>query len=244
MAKQHGLHPLTGTVGGMNYYYDKNLGYLVRSKPGPTKNQVKRSPAFARVRHNYKEFGAASSFARQLYDGFRPFFTWCKDKKCWPGLLEEVRSMLLMDTEHVAGERQMTTYALQGFDHFELDCESLSKKYFDQDVMIDARDGVLEAQVTVNLPQRRWGGIERFEVYSIVASIDQNQLKARRNMKYTSGIPYAKGTYVFPFTHQYVEKSWVFHGVCLVFYERCARTGNLIITKREHRNTGYIRFVG
>ena len=70
MAKAKGPFIIKGTLGGLSFY-DSVFGPIVRTKGGPTKNQIKKSPAYASVRRNNSEFANAASAGKVLRQGMR-----------------------------------------------------------------------------------------------------------------------------------------------------------------------------
>ncbi len=59
MAYQAGPLRLKGKLGDLSFYYNKEYGYLARLKGGPDKEQIAKSPKFARTRENASEFSLA-----------------------------------------------------------------------------------------------------------------------------------------------------------------------------------------
>lgn len=66
MAKQTGIFPISGKLGGQSWYETKSHEKLVRSIPVGFGERVKTEPAFANTRKNAAEFQWAASVAGQL----------------------------------------------------------------------------------------------------------------------------------------------------------------------------------
>jgi hypothetical protein len=67
MAKLSGPFKFIGTLDELNAYKMTNSdNVIVRGKPGPTARQVKTSRSFERTRENYKDFGGASVFSKEI----------------------------------------------------------------------------------------------------------------------------------------------------------------------------------
>lgn len=64
MAKQLGVNPISGTIDGYTYYFNKEYGFLLRHKGGPSKKQVKKSRQYDIPRRNMEEFGRASRYGK------------------------------------------------------------------------------------------------------------------------------------------------------------------------------------
>jgi hypothetical protein len=60
MAHQAGPLRFKGKLGGLSFYHNKQYGYLVRLKGGPDREEIARSPRFARTRENAAEFALAA----------------------------------------------------------------------------------------------------------------------------------------------------------------------------------------
>lgn len=65
MPRQAGEHPIIGTFGELNFY-KRNGQYLVREKPGPSRQKFKSHPHFALPRAQSDLFGRLSSFCGQV----------------------------------------------------------------------------------------------------------------------------------------------------------------------------------
>jgi hypothetical protein len=73
MAKFDGPFQFDGSMGGMNFYYNKVLKrWIARKNGGASKKQIETSPSLARIRENMSEFGACNElcglFRKSLLD--------------------------------------------------------------------------------------------------------------------------------------------------------------------------------
>jgi hypothetical protein len=67
MAKFDGPFQFDGSMGGMNFYYNKVLKrWIARKNGGASKQQIENSRAFARTRENMSEFGACNELSGLL----------------------------------------------------------------------------------------------------------------------------------------------------------------------------------
>lgn len=66
MAHQAGPLRFKGKLGGLSFYHNKQYGYLVRQKGGPSREQVITSEKFARTRENAAEFSFAASTGKLI----------------------------------------------------------------------------------------------------------------------------------------------------------------------------------
>ena len=65
MAKQKGPIKYIGTLGDIRHFKNKNTeGYFAGMIGGPSAEQIKTDPAFARTRENMSEFGGSANVAK------------------------------------------------------------------------------------------------------------------------------------------------------------------------------------
>src|SRR3954466_7420376 len=66
MARQTGILPLTGTIGGITFYRMQGE-YYARGKSSLDKKRIYRDKAFTRTLQNARWFGKAVRIAREVY---------------------------------------------------------------------------------------------------------------------------------------------------------------------------------
>jgi hypothetical protein len=71
MAHQAGPLRLKGKLGDLSFYHNRQHGYLVRQKGGPSKEQVASSDQFARTRENASEFSLAAGAGKLIRQAVR-----------------------------------------------------------------------------------------------------------------------------------------------------------------------------
>ena len=71
MAYQAGTLRLKGKLGDLSFYYNKQCGYLVRQKGGPSKEQIANGRNFVRIRENNTEFSLAVSIGKLFRRGVK-----------------------------------------------------------------------------------------------------------------------------------------------------------------------------
>lgn len=114
MAKQSGIHQLRGKIRGMSYYRQKGVkdGLARQINDGMSK-RVKEDEGYLNTRLNAREFGSAGSFAgaaiRAISERQR---TMLKDFATG-NLAKSVRDVIIQDTTHPWGERNLTGTAWQ-----------------------------------------------------------------------------------------------------------------------------------
>lgn len=114
MAKQSGIHQLRGKIRGMSYYRQKGVkdGLARQINDGMSK-RVKEDEGYLNTRLNAREFGSAGSFAgaaiRAISERQR---TMLKDFATG-NLAKAVRDVIIQDSTHPWGERNLTGTAWQ-----------------------------------------------------------------------------------------------------------------------------------
>lgn len=108
MAKQSGIHQLSGKVRGMSYYRQKGVSEgLARTINTGMSERVKNDAGYLNTRLNAREFGSAGSFAgaaiRAISDRQR---TMLKDFATG-ALAKAVKALITQDTTNSWGERQL-----------------------------------------------------------------------------------------------------------------------------------------
>lgn len=115
MAKQSGIHQLRGKIRGMSYYRQKGVkdGLARQINDGMSK-RVKEDEGYLNTRLNAREFGSAGSFAgaaiRAISERQR---TMLKDFATG-NLAKAVRDVIIQDTNHPWGDRNLVGTAWQG----------------------------------------------------------------------------------------------------------------------------------
>ena len=74
MAKQKGILPLVGTLGGVNYYYLNGKPVARKSGGGFNGKAIKTKASMQRVRENGREFGHCSGVNKVFRQALRPFY--------------------------------------------------------------------------------------------------------------------------------------------------------------------------
>ena len=119
MAKQVGLLRYSGTMGGVSHFKMKGLdGDFARLAGGPSKEQIKTSPEFARTRENMSEFGGSAANAKALRVGLASVLGTMGDPQL-AGRLTKVFKEINLAGAGQRGERPIELsnngYKLEGF---------------------------------------------------------------------------------------------------------------------------------
>ena len=106
MAKHKGVIRFTGTIDGLTYYESK-YGPLVRKKAGPSAEQVKKDPAFQRLRENGKEFGNCGKATKTLRAVLMPLLKDARDFQVTPRIIKLMAAIKNLDTISIRGKRNV-----------------------------------------------------------------------------------------------------------------------------------------
>jgi hypothetical protein len=242
MAKQNGMHPLKGTIDGFTYYYDKVTGHRVRRKGGPTRKQVKQSPAYELPRKNMTEFGKASSYGKKIRKGLRPLIKDCADKKVHKRFLARLLEIIKMDTLNEWGKRELQLSNLVHLRHYDLNIDTLSRLYFDLPIETRVEHGCLEVTAGVSLQKRPFRS-DAWQLHSVAMRIDIITEKTVIDEKKSDIYEFEKGRFAESFTHEIPGDDILFHGMKIVWYRYDASIDDYIALKNEGVNAGFIRYV-
>lgn len=105
MAKQKGLIGLTGTIGGVTFYYRKGKPVARLAGGGFNGDAIKQSPKMARVRENGSEFGKVSKAKKLVRLGLYPFLRDYKDVTLHGRMMTLFQQIKVLDTLSARGQR-------------------------------------------------------------------------------------------------------------------------------------------
>ncbi len=242
MARQQGNNPITGTIDGFSFYYNKEHGFLMRRKTGPTRKQVKTDSAFNLTRRNNSEFGRASSYGKLIRRGFHEMTRHCKDGTMNTRLSQRLREIMKMDNESEWGKRDLRKDNLKIFEHFEWDARSLSRQYFELPAVIKYRNGCLEAIAGISL-KTKLKGADSWKLYSIAVEVDFVSDKVSADVQQSDVYAFEKGDFAESFTHYCKDDGVLFYGMCIVWHSYDATINDYKPLKGEHVNAGFIKYV-
>ncbi len=122
---------LSGMVGNVSFYKRKDLdGVIVRTKGGPTKSMMKKSPKFANTRKRNVEFGVCSKMGAQIRHKLHKLAE-LSDYNASTALNSLASIILKTDIEHELGKRSICLSKnrdlLKGFS---FNKENLLESYF------------------------------------------------------------------------------------------------------------------
>lgn len=106
MAKQRGIKPLEGTIGGITFYKGKE-GYLAREKGGVSGERIANDPNFQRTRENGAEFGRAGNAGKLLRTSMRALINNAADARMVGRLTREFVKVIQADVTSIRGLRNV-----------------------------------------------------------------------------------------------------------------------------------------
>ena len=106
MAKQTGLLRYSGTMGGVRHFKIKGLqGDFAGQVGGPSGEQVKTAPEFARTRENMNEFGGSATAAKSVRVGLAQLMNQMSDSQLTGRLTGIMKKINLEDQSEARGYR-------------------------------------------------------------------------------------------------------------------------------------------
>jgi hypothetical protein len=141
MAKQKGIIPLTGTIGGINFYYLNGKPVARKAGGGFNGKAIKTKASMQRVRENGSEFGHCSAVNKVFRMALRPFYQGFKFTYFHSRLMTLFTRLKDLDAVHERGKRVVfegvrTTegIALLKQFHYTPDCDVRGVLPFDFDI--------------------------------------------------------------------------------------------------------------
>ena len=106
MARQKGPIKYIGTLGDIRHFKIKNTdGYFAGMIGGPTAEQIKTDPAFARTRENMSEFGGSANVAKAVRIAFAELVKSVADSRLTGRLTALMKKINKEDTTGIRGQR-------------------------------------------------------------------------------------------------------------------------------------------
>ncbi|SFN81068.1 hypothetical protein SAMN04487989_104151 [Bizionia echini] len=107
MAKQKGVIPLVGTIGGINFYYLNGKPVARVAGGGFNGEAIKTKISMERVRENASEFGDCSHVNKVFRQALRPFYTNHRFTFFHSRLMSMFTDLKKLDTDSARGSRQV-----------------------------------------------------------------------------------------------------------------------------------------
>lgn len=107
MARQKGLLKLTGTLGAVNFYVIKGVGYARKAGGGFNGEAIRRQPNMHRVRENASEFGNCSQVKKEFRLALLPFLADIKGRELHARLMQLFLGIKALDGVSERGQRSV-----------------------------------------------------------------------------------------------------------------------------------------
>jgi|GEM_PF-300981 len=107
MARQKGIFKITGTIGDINFYITKGVGYARKAGGGFNGHAIRTQASMQRVRENASEFGHCSTVKKQFRLALLPFMSAVQDKKFHSRLMQLFLQLKTLDTVSERGKRRV-----------------------------------------------------------------------------------------------------------------------------------------
>jgi hypothetical protein len=170
MAKQLGPILAKGTVGGINFYKDKDGNYILRGATGPTPDQVRNSKDFENTRRNNAEFKRASKAGLSIRQAVRNVCSRCFDTTTHSRLQGAMLRIVKLDALHAWGEREILQENLSALKGFEWNRQYSISQGMEPVTTLSATDVTVELACNTGMAMR--GG----QVSLLVIQFDQEGL--------------------------------------------------------------------
>jgi hypothetical protein len=108
MAKQTGIFPIAGTIGGVNFYYRKGVPFARKAGGGFNGDAIKTKPSMERVRENSSEFGHCSTAKRVFKMALDPFLHEYKEGTLHGRMMKLFQEIKVCDTISMRGKRNLS----------------------------------------------------------------------------------------------------------------------------------------
>jgi hypothetical protein len=118
MARQKGIIPLEGTLGGIIFYKSRH-GYLARTKGGIDRERIATEPRFARTRETGAEFGYASRVGKLIRYGIKAACGTAESGDTHYRLAARLMQLVQQDSVHGRGQRRLTPDTIGLLEGFE-----------------------------------------------------------------------------------------------------------------------------
>jgi len=107
MARQKGPFTISGTLGDINYYIARSIGYKRKAGGGFDGYAIKTKASMQPVRDNYNEFGTCSRLSKHFRLALSPFLIGIKGKLLYSRMMQLFLSIKALDGISIRGKRNV-----------------------------------------------------------------------------------------------------------------------------------------
>jgi hypothetical protein len=112
MARQKGIIKIQGSLGDLSFY-SSVFGDIVRRKGGASKEKIKRSPAFERLREHHTEFAGCAAAGKLFRQALLPFTRQAADHRLVWRVTQLMNRVKDQDDTSDRGQRQVAKGLMQ-----------------------------------------------------------------------------------------------------------------------------------
>jgi hypothetical protein len=240
MARQKGPIPFVGRIGELSFYKDKVHGYLIRSKGGPSRQQIQKKKSMELVRQNNSEFGRASAYGALLRRAFKPLVLHCREYSMSRRLQSVLLSIIKMDESQPPGQRDVLKRHFTLLQGFELNSHLSYQKLFKKDVDVEMDKKRVVAGGRCTLSKAIAKQADCYKVVSVAAIVDFKKKRFVNDVKESELLP-CKVSKEFLFEHSLNMKGTLFYGLVICFYRKNGKGFELITD--DGMKAGFISFI-
>ncbi|MFD2035158.1 hypothetical protein ACFSKL_10170 [Belliella marina] len=174
MAKQTGIITLSGNVGKLNFFKNRD-GYQAREKGGVSKSRIMTDPRYARTRENIAEFKTAAEAVRLLKDSIRPAILKISDSRIHQRLVKRMLEILRTDPVNNRGERSVAEGDWDLLQGLEMNAKAGLTSVLRPDIAINNAVGDWDVSIPPFLPRDFIlipEGASHFRIFVAGASVD------------------------------------------------------------------------
>ncbi|MBS9525251.1 hypothetical protein KI659_14630 [Litoribacter alkaliphilus] len=151
MAKQSSIIEMTGNIGKLNFYKDKE-GYKVRQREGVSKERIMGDRKFARTRENNAEFANALKAAKLIRGALYPFVNTVCDSRFMQRLSKSMVQTVKSDPVSSRGNRRVAHGDLSLLEGLRLNGATNLKGLFQHHYQVRKEGGKLDLHLQSYTP--------------------------------------------------------------------------------------------
>jgi len=239
MARQKGPLRFEGRVGDLSFYKDKRHGYLIRTKGGPSKRQIKTRKSCAGIRQSNEEFGRASSGGKLLRQAFHPLIHHCKEYSMSRRLQALLTALIKADNHHEPGERRLLQENMGSLAHFELSAVCSLDRYVELPLQRKRTAEGIWVEARLLAVERPAMAATHFELCSVAAFVDFETGRWVQQVQYSGKKRLAEDSVdSIGFEHVLQGEGFAFHGLGILFYQEV--NGAYTRLNDEKLSAGYV----
>lgn len=233
MARQAGIIPLTGTLGGISFYHHKQYGYLARQKGGVNARRIREDEAFARSRENSAAFGRASQCGRVVRRALR---AWLHggDGSMVNRLTTAMLRALQADIHHSRGEQTVQDGAPEQLAGFAFDVDAPLTRFMSlPPTTWDGGSGELQVAVKpqgILFPT----GATHVRLLTVVLAVDFEALTAATTVRDRMLMPLETETFAEVFVHP-VDRTHASHALVVAGIEFYQEVSGKVVLLHDRR---------